>query len=104
MNVAVTDVASFIVTTHTPVPAHAPPQPVKVELPEGVALRVTTVPPSYAAEQVDPQLIPDGELVTVPVPVPDSVTVSVGSLPPAVLYPTVPALVESHPPVKPVKG
>jgi hypothetical protein len=34
-----------MVTTHDPVPEHPPPdQPVKVELVEGVAVRVTAVP------------------------------------------------------------
>jgi hypothetical protein len=44
VNVAETDVGASIVTAHIPVPAHAPPQPAKVEPPEGEAVRVTTVP------------------------------------------------------------
>src|SRR6185436_3606450 len=39
-------------------------------------VRVTSVPWSYSAEQVDPQEMPTGWLVTVPVPVPCFSTVS----------------------------
>lgn len=41
----------------------------------GVAVSVTTVPDLYGAVQVDPQEIPAGLLVTVPLPVPFFVTV-----------------------------
>ena len=45
MNVAVTDFAASIVTTHVPVPVQpAPVQPANVELAAGAAVRVTTVP------------------------------------------------------------
>jgi hypothetical protein len=72
VNVAVTVFAAFIVTAHDPMPAHPPPdQPAKELLESGEAVMVTTVPLVYVAEQVDPQLIPDGKLETVPVPVPD---------------------------------
>jgi hypothetical protein len=43
----------------------------------GVAVRVTTVPLRKSAAHVAPQLIPAGLLVTVPVPAPARVTVSV---------------------------
>ncbi len=44
-NTAVTATASFIVTTHVPVPLHPPPfQPVNVEPVSGTAVNVTTVP------------------------------------------------------------
>ena len=77
MNVAVTVLAALMVTTHDPVPEHpAPDHPVK-EPPEAEAVRVTVVPSVYVAEQVDPQLIPDGELVTIPVPVPDFIMAKV---------------------------
>ena len=77
MKVAVTLCAAFIVTVQEPVPEHPPPvQPVKVEPPEGVAVSVTLVPLVKVALQVDPQLIPAGLEVTVPVPVPLLVTVS----------------------------
>lgn len=72
MNVAVTVLAAFMVTAHDPMPEHPPPDhPAKELLVSGVAVRVTTVPPVYVAEQVEPQLIPDGKLETTPVPVPD---------------------------------
>jgi hypothetical protein len=76
VNVAVTVFAAFIVTLHDPVPAHPPPdQPANELLVSGDAVRVTTVPPVYVAEQVDPQLMPDGKLETLPVPVPDFIMV-----------------------------
>src|SRR5438046_6701741 len=71
VKVAVTVVAPETVTTHVPVPEHPPPlQPVKVEPAAGVAVSVTAVPLVKLAEQVTPQLIPTGALVTVPLPVP----------------------------------
>jgi len=76
--VAVTDVFAFIVTVHVPVPAHAPPlHPVNTDPDVAAAVNVTEVPLTKFAEQVAPQLIPAGELVTVPAPAPDFVTVSV---------------------------
>src|SRR6478735_3843166 len=66
-----------MVTWHGPVREQAPPQPAKVELAAGTAVRVTTVPTSNLAEQVEPQSIPTGELVTPPEPGPSSVTVRV---------------------------
>src|SRR5207245_6577693 len=78
VNVAVTVVAAEIVTVQVPVPAQPPPlQPVKVEPAAGAAVRVTAVPLGKLAAQVAPQLMPAGELVTVPLPVPDGVTVRV---------------------------
>jgi len=64
--VAVTDCAAFIVTEHVPVPVQAPLQPVKAEPAAAVAVSVTV--PLNDAEQVVPQLIPAGLLVTVPEP------------------------------------
>jgi len=77
LNVAVADLGAFIVTEQVPVPVQAPLQPAKVELDAGVAVKVTEVPLVKVAEQVVGQLIPDGLLATVPVPVPALVTARV---------------------------
>ena len=67
-----------MVTTHVVVlPQRTPVQPWNVEPVAGVAVSVTTVCAGKAAEQVPPQLIPLGELVTVPCPDPPFETVSV---------------------------
>jgi hypothetical protein len=50
------------------VPPHAPLQPLKLEPLAGLAVRVTFVFAAKLAEQVLPQLIPAGLLVTVPEP------------------------------------
>jgi hypothetical protein len=76
VKVAVTDVSPLTVTVQVPVPRQAS-QPAKFEPDAGVAVSVTEVPAAYAAEQAVPQLIPDGELVTVPDPEPAVDTVSV---------------------------
>ena len=61
-----------------PVPSHGPaPHPVNVDPAAGVAVNVITVPLAKPAEHVAPQLIPAGLLVTVPVPFPPGVIVSV---------------------------
>ncbi|PYM68547.1 MAG: hypothetical protein DME11_00055, partial [Candidatus Rokuibacteriota bacterium] len=79
MKVAVTVVAAETVTTHDPVPEHPPPlQPVKVEPAAGAAVSVTAVPLVKLAEQVAPQVIPAGLLVTVPVPALETVRAKVG--------------------------
>ena len=78
VKVAVTVVAAETVTVQVPVPEQPPPvQPVKVEPAAGAAVRVTAVPLVKLAEQVAPQLMLTGELVTVPLPVPAGVTVRV---------------------------
>jgi len=59
-----------------PVPEHPPPlQPVKIEPVAAAAVRTTAE--LKEAEQVKLQLMPSGLLVTVPLPVPLLVTVSV---------------------------
>jgi hypothetical protein len=66
-------------------PEHPPPDhPVNVDPEAGLSLNVTTAPEAKPAEQVAPQSIPDGLLVTVPDPVPDFVTVRVCDAPPLV--------------------
>src|SRR5262249_27456527 len=69
--VAVTVVLPVRVTVQVPVPLHPPPlQPVKVEPVSGVAVSVTAVPLAYVPEHVAPQMIPDGGLMTAPLPLP----------------------------------
>jgi hypothetical protein len=79
VNVAVTLVFEVRVTTQVPVPVQPPPdQPENVDPAAGVADNVTDVPLVNGAEQVEPQLMPAGLLVTVPDPLPDLLTVKVG--------------------------
>src|SRR4030095_7946049 len=75
--VAVTERAALIVMVQVPVPVQAPLQAVKVEPAAAAAVRLTMVPFVNEAEHVAPQEIPAGVLVTVPVPMPDLVTVRV---------------------------
>jgi hypothetical protein len=74
---ALTDFAASMVTLQAPVPLQAPPQPANVEPESGATVKLTTVPLSKFAEQLEPQEIPGGELATVPVPVPLFATVRV---------------------------
>jgi hypothetical protein len=84
-NEAVTDRAPFIVRAQEPVPVQEPPQPPNDWFAAGVAVRPTAMPAAKLAWQVPPlatplvmvQLMPAGELVTVPLPVPPPVTVTV---------------------------
>src|SRR5207244_2717488 len=78
LNVAVTVVAALKVTVQVSVPEQPPPlQPVKIEPAAGAAVSVTALPLAKLAAQVAPQVMPAGELVTVPLPVPAGVTVRV---------------------------
>lgn len=52
------------------VPLQAPLQPVKLLPPDAWASKVTVVPASTVAEQLLPQLMTAGLLVTTPLPVP----------------------------------
>ena len=74
---AVTLVATVMSNIHTSVPSHgpAPVQPANVEPAAAVAVSATTCPLAKFATQVGWQAIPAGVLITVPVPVPASVTV-----------------------------
>jgi hypothetical protein len=76
LNVAVTEVLVVRFTMQVPVPLHAPDQPANVAPVLGVAVSVTGVPLAKLAAQAVPQLMPDGLLVMVPVPVPAFCTVS----------------------------
>lgn len=70
---AVTSLSEVISSTQVPVPEHAPPHPVNDEVESGVAVSVTEVPAGKLNEHTVPpfpQLIPAGELVTLPAPVP----------------------------------
>src|SRR2546425_6932196 len=84
--VAVTVVVAETVTTHGAVPLHPPPlHPANSEPPPGAAASVTTVPLTKLAEQLEPQLMPSGVLVTVPVPALETVNVKVWSVKVAVI-------------------
>jgi hypothetical protein len=76
-NVAEADCGEFIVTVHPALPLQAPPQPLKLQPLAGVAVRVTGVPPANPAPHVDGQLMPEGLLATVPLPV----TLTVSAVP-----------------------
>jgi hypothetical protein len=80
LNVATTVWLVAMTVVQVPVPLHPPPlQPAKTDPNASVAVSVTVLPvgnEALAALQPPPQLIPDGLLVTVPVPVPALVTVS----------------------------
>jgi len=65
--VAVTDLAALIVTVQVvEVPLHVPPHSLKLAPEPADAVRVTLVLIAYTSEQSEPQLIPAGLLVTVP--------------------------------------
>src|SRR6266851_4375573 len=77
-NVAVTALGAMTVMAHAHVPLHPPPlQPVNVDPTAGVAASVSTVPLAYVAPHVVRQLIPAVALVTVPLLVPDLLTINV---------------------------
>jgi hypothetical protein len=67
LKTAVQVMLAFIVTVPSMQSAF-PDQLAKVEPLTGAALKLTTVPPVYTSVQSLPQLIPAGELVTVPLP------------------------------------
>ena len=75
LKVAVTVIFLLILTVQEPVPVQPPPlQPAKTDPDAGRAVSVTVVSLENDEEQVVPQLMPLGLLVTVPVPVPFLVT------------------------------
>ena len=77
LKVAVTLRASDMLTVQEPVPEQAPEKPAKVEPAAAVAVRLTVVPEAKLAEQVVPQSMPAGLLLTEPLPVPLRATVRV---------------------------
>ena len=105
---------AFIVTEQAPVPEQAPVQPANTELACGLAVRSTVEPESNAAEQLVVHAIPAGVLLTVPIPVPEVLTVSVncGGAAEENVAPTevsefnakVQAPVPVHPPVHPANA
>ena len=77
-NVAVTDLAAVIVTTHEgEVPLQAPPHCLNVAPLAVEAVSVTMVPELKLAEQLNEQRIPSGLLATVPLAEPRAATVRV---------------------------
>ena len=63
--------AAVIETVQLPVPEQPlPDQPAKVEPEAAEAVSLTLVPEEKLLVQVEPQLMPDGLEVTVPLPVP----------------------------------
>ncbi|HJU36323.1 MAG TPA: hypothetical protein VJ716_02765 [Gaiellaceae bacterium] len=76
MKPAVTAAAEVRVSVHFPVPLHAPDQPANVDPEAAMAFSTTVVPVLKLCEQALPQLIPLGELATVPEPDPDFETLS----------------------------
>src|SRR2546421_7151998 len=77
VKVAVTIVAAVTVTVQGSVPVHPPPlQPVKTEVASGFAVNTTDVPLRKFAEQLAPQFMPGGVLVTAPEPLPARTIVS----------------------------
>ena len=77
-NVAVTLVSALSVTVQVvEAVAQAPLQPSNRDWPAGAALSTTWVPSANTSEQVDPQSMPAGPLVTVPPPLPARTTVRV---------------------------
>jgi hypothetical protein len=83
--VATAVLAALMVSVQVPVPEQSPLQPLNIMPLSGVAVRVTTVLVLKVVLQVAPQLMPAGDEVTVPVPVPDFCTVSVWGVPPELM-------------------
>jgi len=76
LKVAVATIFAFMVMVQGPVPLHDPVQPAKKDPFAGTAVSLTCVPDPNIALHVEGQLMPAGVLVTVPVPLPASITVN----------------------------
>lgn len=76
-NAALAEWFALIVSAHAPVPEQSPDQPVNFEPVAAVAVSVTAAPSVNCTKQLTPQLMPPGELLTVPEPEPVFVTMSV---------------------------
>jgi hypothetical protein len=76
LNVAVTEVLLDAVMLQLSVPEQPPDQPANVEPVPADAVSVIAVPGAKLALQVCPQVIPAGELLTVPDPVPALTTLT----------------------------
>jgi hypothetical protein len=77
VNVASTAIGEApTVKLHAPLPEHWPPQLVKTDPADADCVRITNVPFMKVNVQVPGQLIPAGELVTVPEPLPGRLTVT----------------------------
>jgi hypothetical protein len=74
---AVTLRAALIDTVQLAVPVQAPLHPANLDPVAGVAVRVTLEPPLKLALHVVPQLMPAGFVLTLPLPRPALVTLSV---------------------------
>ena len=86
LNVAVTARAALIDTVHVvELPEHAPVQPANTEPDAGAAVSVTDTPLLNAKLHNVPQLMPAGDDVTVPLPLPARVTVAVNVVVPDAL-------------------
>nr|BAL54705.1 hypothetical protein HGMM_F17E10C35 [uncultured Acetothermia bacterium]BAL58310.1 hypothetical protein HGMM_OP1C005 [Candidatus Acetothermum autotrophicum] len=81
VNVTVTVRLPVILTVHVFLSWETESQPLQlltVEPASAVAVRTTCVSRANGSEQSEPQFMPEGLLVTVPVPVPETLTVSTG--------------------------
>ncbi|TMM14642.1 MAG: hypothetical protein E6G00_00150 [Actinobacteria bacterium] len=67
--------SAVIFTRQPPLPEQAPDQPANPEPPTGLAVSVTDLPLTKLWEQLAPQLMPAGELLTEPWPEPAFSTV-----------------------------
>lgn len=95
LNTADTDLSDDIAIVHSePLVLSQPLQLEKVYPVFGVAVSVTEAPAAYGVEHAEPQLIPEGELVIVPLP--ELFTVNVYVNPKAAVTVLFPAIATVH--------